>query len=870
MTKRNTYLIIATLLMIIIGQTGCNIRDKEVIGREALLKLDTRILFSTFVNNSPSNGMDAEVNPPRFRWFYVPEPLEMGEELIRPTIFRFQVADNKEFKDPLLNIDTDINFYNELAPFPEGKTYFWRIGYILHGETEPSTWTETFSVNIPAGTPKWDRTALKNPNFEGHPRLLFDESQLPELRRLAAKDPVFQNDIINAAERMTKHKWWNNWPKTDLDKPDYTYGFYFRLCRELTKTAFAYLVTEDEKYKNILDIWKTIASYPIGGASSPEIMGIGADSEDNTSITEYLACVYDWFYHDFTPHERAIFENSLEWRIEAWMYEFPWGGSIYTGGKNDPKLSSNSLAISGYGHAWEGALDTYPAAIVMYEKSETARKYFSWLANYMIAVGERVAQNDGYDLGAHYGLSHMKWLLYQLMYLNKSFPELQLGKNPLYKKYGEFFIGLVPVGMESSHFGRIASHGAGVEMRKEVFNLLAYLTGDGEILKNWLNVSGDERIFHWRQWIHVAAPLQLDEDLEPVSSKKTKYLFPAIGYVMAHSINPSEPEAFKTGVGVIFCAKPSRGDRYNNENTFQIYAYGEHLNFGGHSGDENSYGHQTIAHNSIMVDGIGQTITQESREQGYRATILAYQEGKNYTYWMGDATSAYPRRPEIVTKPGTWSEITQLDYDSSLFGEKGAPQLERFRRHMLFMRDKYLIIYDDLKTSPERPSIFSWRYRILPECDMNYNSQEGLLSYLIGDVKVHIKHIAFPESLEFLDMKDLDQFKNPITGYDYMKMNKWTALAMEEEKYRKKVAQHNFWFTTKKPVSDHHFLTVVYPVKPGTEAPVITRLDNSTVKIVKESETDIVSFDKNTKFPATIVVDLEALRKPIVFGGNNK
>jgi hypothetical protein len=339
---------------------------------------------------------------------------------------------------------------------------------------------------------------------------------------------------------------------------------------------------------------------------------------------------------------------------------------------------------------------------------------------------------------------------------------------------------------------------------------------------------------------------------------------------MAHSINPSEPEAFKTGVGVIFCAKPSRGDRYNNENTFQIYAYGEHLNFGGHSGDENSYGHQTIAHNSIMVDGIGQTITQESREQGYRATILAYQEGKNYTYWMGDATSAYPRRPEIVTKPGTWSEITQLDYDSSLFGEKGAPQLERFRRHMLFMRDKYLIIYDDLKTSPERPSIFSWRYRILPECDMNYNSQEGLLSYLIGDVKVHIKHIAFPESLEFLDMKDLDQFKNPITGYDYMKMNKWTALAMEEEKYRKKVAQHNFWFTTKKPVSDHHFLTVVYPVKPGTEAPVITRLDNSTVKIVKESETDIVSFDKNTKFPATIVVDLEALRKPIVFGGNNK
>ena len=38
---------------------------------------------------------------------------------------------------------------------------------------------------------------------------------------------------------------------------------------------------------------------------------------------------------------------------------------------------------------------------------------------------------------------------------------------------------------------------------------LAYLTGDGEILKNWLTVGGGERKFHWRHWIHVSAPLQL-------------------------------------------------------------------------------------------------------------------------------------------------------------------------------------------------------------------------------------------------------------------------------------------------------------------------------------------------------------------------
>jgi hypothetical protein len=858
-----------TFMMILIAQTECNLRDKDVIGSEALLKLDTRMRFSTFVNNSPGDGMDAEVNPPRVRWFYLPDPTAMRDTLMRPSIFRFQVADNTDFRNPLIDTETDINFYNELAPFPDGKMYYWHVGYIPFGKNEPVVWTKTFSINIPAGTPNWDRTVLKKPNFTEHPRLLFTEQQLPELKRLTATDPVFTHTIISAADKMTKHKWWNSWPKTDLNKPDYTYGFYFKLCQELTKTAFAYLITGEEKYATVLEIWKAIAAYPIGGASSPELMGVGADSEDNTSITEYLACVYDWFYNDFTKAERTVFEESLEWRLEAWMYNFSWGGSLYTGGKKDPKLSNNSLAIGGYGHSWEGALDTFPAALVLYEKSETARKYFHWMANYIIAVGERVAQNDGYDLGAHYGLSHMKWLLYQLMYLNKSLPDLHLGKNPLYRKYGEFFVGLVPVGMEYSHFGRIASHGAGVEMKKEIFNLLAYLTGDGQILQNWLAVTGGERHFSWRQWIHVAAPLQLDEELKPVSSTKTNYLFPAVGYVMVHSQNPSEKETFRDGVGVIFCAKPSHGDRYNNENTFQIYAYGQHLNWGGHSGDENSYGFQTIAHNTIMVDGIGQTITKESREQGFRAAVLAYQEGEHYTYWMGDATSAYPRRTEIVTTPGTWSEKTQLDYDASLFGEKGPPQLEHFRRHMLFMRKKYLIIYDDLKTKPERPSRFSWRYRILPDCNLTYDPKEGLLSYTLGDVAVLVKQIAFPETIDFTDLKDLDQFINPITGYNYLKRNKWTALDMQEERYRKAVAQHNLWFTTKDPYSDYHFLSVVYPVKPGTENPVITRLDANTVKIVKDGETDIVSFDKNTKFPATLIVDLQALSKPIALPEQN-
>ncbi len=851
----------------------------SIIGKEALINLDSRMRFSSYVNNSPGDGIDAEVNPPCFRWFYVMNPNKVHFP-IDPYMFRFQISVSNDFNNPIVNVKTDMNVYNELAPLPEGKTYYWRVGYIPKGNTEPTEWTKIFSFNIPEGTPKWDRSVLKNPDFGGHPRLLFKKDQLPELRKIVADEPFYKS-MVKVADNMTNNKWWNNWPKDASKVPEFmmyrgsTTGkkqnkLLWNLTRQLTQTAFVYLITQNEKYKNILKIWTTIAAYPKGGPASPEGMGHGyAESEDNTSITEYLACVYDWFYAKLTPAQKKVFENSLEWRLKAWMYEYHWGGSFYTNGYENPKLSRQSIFIAGHEHSWEGSMDTFPASIAMYEKSELARRYFHWMSNYLISVGELNAENGGYDDGAAYGQSHMKWLVYQLMYLKGALPSLHLGQNPLYSQFADFFIGLVPVGMQYSHFGRVSQHGAGMMHRIEIFNLLAYLTERADILYNWKNI-GMRPNYRWRQWIHAAAPLEFSGTLKPVPSTKTRYVFPATGFVMVHEYNPSEKKAFKDGVGVMFCSRPNRGDEYNDENTFQMYAYGHYLNYGGHSGDENPFGFQTIAHNTIMVDGIGQTTTEQARKRGYRAVLMAYENNDDFTYWMGDATDAYSRHDEIVTgkisgNNTSWSAKTQINYDAKLFGPKGAPQLERFRRHMLFMRNKYLIIYDDLKTDPNHPSQFSWRYRVLKEDNPHYDAEKGLLTYKLGDVKVFLKQVAYPDSLQFLDLKGLDQYKNPVTGLDYLK-NKWVALDMQRPDYRKNVCSDNYWFTTKNPESNFHFMVVIYPVKPGTEDPVITRLGNNTVKVEKDKETDIVSFDSNTKFPVTLKVDLNEFREPINFG----
>lgn len=55
-------------------------------------------------------------------------------------------------------------------------------------------------------------------------------------------------------------------------------------------------------------------------------------------------------------------------------------------------------------------------------------------------------------------------------------------------------------------------------------------------------------------------------------------------------------------------------------------------------------------------------------------------------------------------------------------------------------------------------------------------------------------------------------------------------------------------------------------VKPGDVDPKITRLDDFTVSVENGVDKDVVSFGKQTRHPATHIIDLEAMRGPIQFG----
>ncbi|TRX66425.1 DUF4962 domain-containing protein [Carboxylicivirga sp. M1479] len=110
-----------------------------------------------------------------------------------------------------------------------------------------------------------------------------------------------------------------------------------------------------------------------------------------------------------------------------------------------------------------------------------------------------------------------------------------------------------------------------------------------------------------------------------------------------------------------------------------------------------SYRH-TRSHNSILANGIGQTMTPSSF-----GWIARFATGENYSYALGDASNAYSGqllRDFFVEQFQKWDiEITE----ENGFGHPG---VTTFRRHISLLDDNIIVIYDELEA--KEPVEWSW------------------------------------------------------------------------------------------------------------------------------------------------------------------
>jgi len=810
------------------------------IGNQAMLADNPRTHFGRCVNDAPVEGETLRLNPPRFRWRYHPDGNRGGLFM-----FVFQIADSHEFDDMIVDVTTPFNFYNTIAPFSGRGPYYWRVGYI-EGESadgkKPFRWSPVRSFRIAADAQVWDRSMLAEPDFsiKPHPRIMLTDGNREKILRQIKTDTetrIIFNKIRSAADETLTKPWYIDFPVSDKEEAP---EIFYRMTHELCHLAFMYRLNGEEKYASVIPRAVTFASYQRGGRTSPE--PIGESNEDSTQNTEFLALLYDWLYPDLTQSERNVFVKSLEWRIDHFVNNFAWKRT--RDGKRTVHMGS--LATIGASHSYEGFWDTFPAGLAIYEESEVARVCVHLGVNWMAGVSSSHGFDEGWNEGPGYANSKFKWMLNAMLYLDSVFPEFRTGSNPWLRRIGEWFCRVTPVGMNYAPWGHQSNYRNYYEYgRISNFRRFAYLTGDGVLLRNWKETGGVrsmERI-SFRLWTECILPVLYEKPDEQPEDDPVGF-FPLAGWVMAGTQPPSTSGCYENSVGMIFQCRPlgAYSHSFANENSFHIYGYGEDLSYASGTSEYEPHAFHTMSHNTILIDGLGQSQPNppETPRVGY---LRAFQRGEGYVYWAGDATDAYSKKP-LERSGGWWGTLDPI------YNERDAGHLKLFIRHVVFLRGKYFVIFDDLAC--EKPAKYTWLYHILPHDPVLFDDEGWTIDYTVGDVPVRIAHIAHRDNLELIDMQGDKGFINPLTGEDYTDKLGRLPGGERREGY---LAGHNLYVSNTRKTKEFHFLSVIAPVKPGEKFPEIERIDDRTVSI----DGDVISFDPETKYKAHLIIDTAAI-----------
>jgi len=825
---RSTAFAVTLVALSVTVGLAANCAADTVIGPEARIDADSRQQFARFVRFRPADGQTVALNPPRFSWPYVPQILGKGSALKADQRFTLQISHSPDFAAVKIEVrDTPYNFYNFLPVLEKPRRWYWRVGYNI-GSTR-ARWSDAQSFTIADDAVVWDRSQLGETlkQITGHPRILFNtstRSKVLSLREQHAFSEELARHMISQANRTLRESWYRRFPLDDKEPLH-----FMQMGRSLVSCAFAYLLTGDERYAGFKERFLRIASWPRGGFSSPE--GAGAADKWETHLTEYLGLFYDWFYDELTPQERSVVRKSLEWRIHHTMNCFAWRRN------NGQTMRSGSIALNCSSHPYQNVMATLPGALAICDESDVAREALEVGVHYVIGITNGFGEDEGWNEGPGYGNGKMKWLTDATWYLQTAIPELDLGKNGVYSDYCDFFARITPLGARHCSFGnRGYNERDWSSSRITNFRRVAMLCGDGHAMQNWLDtrrrlkeLKGSSAM-PYSPWIDYVLPFYATEP-EPAVEDRHARLFPIEGWVTVSSAPPSDYDRQKDAVSMTFACRPRGGysHAFRNENAFDIHAYGETIAVGGGTtANLSPFANHTMSHNTVLVNGREQQAARR-KSQPFCGRIIAFKQGDDFVYWAGDATAAY------VPEAG----------------------LERFVRHVVFVKDAYFVVFDELAlTDGQRPGTFQWLYHVTPDVPLDFDRKTFRLRYAIGNTNAVVQHLAHVDDLTFQDRPGIKGMTNPLTGEDLTTMRKRDKPGIKK-RTPQPLPAHHVWISHGTPRQKMQFLAVIAPFRQNEPEPRIQPAGALGVRVQFRDQEAVITFDKNAK--ADIVVDTASI-----------
>jgi hypothetical protein len=676
---------------------------------------------SSEVDYSPADGEVSATNPPPFIWL----PAEGQDSYLlqysRSASFRPSQTVTVRDIDMTVHIPTNI-----LEP----GTWYWRFGY-NDGGTDRFSMTRKFeipksAVHFPLVTA--DEFIERIPRER--PRLYFSPGLVQELRTDAeGRYERFTRPVIEQAEKILAmneplFREPDPWPQDYRD----IYNNAWRTMRPYTQrmvtSALAYLYSGDVRYaEEAKRRLMHFMSWDVKGSSStiwPTELGM--------DIAANATPVFDWIYDFLSDEERRICTEVMTARMVQINRDVHRAMPM-----ESRPFSSHPGRMVGF--ALEGG-------IVLAHEVPEAREWIDYTLKLVWSTYPAWGGDEGgWHEGIHYWSAYMQMILRVVHELDHY--GIPLKNKPFFRNTGYFGLYAAYPDRPTAAFGDghhiplRAATGTVTYLLSNLYNNPWFRWHSEQIGSG---PSGREAVRAYNPGLQSRSPDELPQSR----------VFYDVGLVAMHS-RMSDPD---NNVMMLFKSNPFGAISHNHasQNAFVIEAFKEPLAIS--SGYRQTHGiphhrewiWQTKAHNSILVDNEGQV----PRQRSSKGEIIAYQEHDSYVYTTGDATAAYGGR------------------------------LEKFHRHVLFVRPGYFVIIDDLKTSGSS-STYQWLFHAKNQ--MEVDDQNNVVVSTSGDARLALRFLT-PGNLEFSQHTGFDPpVEDPSTAPDQFHLTASTIDPSPEQRF---------------------------------------------------------------------------------------
>lgn len=660
----------------LIAATACTdiVPEPEVTPELPVLSPDDSLLYHDYVraNVYPKLNNEVYLNPP---------PLMVPTAWRGDSLTEFEVSADAAFGDDVYR--SDANPWSMASPHRrlEPGRWYWRYRNVATDGTE-GRWSRAIAFDVPADAPEFATPGLDD--FErslpsAHPRLdIYVHANLSAARAGISNHTEYKAMIARATTAMA------------LDITDISVYYANKAASERLNYAVnhlyqAWLLTQDEQYAaKMLEIMHAMALRP---ANDRELYQ-GDSNFQPSNIAQCYARIYDSLFDRIPAGERIAAENFMIGIVRRLLKAHM--------GQEDNLFDS---------HFWQhNMLGVFQCAYMLHDKMPyhdeclTALKYYYelWTTR---APGSGYNRDGVWHNSAAYFDANMETLHYMPLLLSE-ITGFDFLSHPWYQNAGKSLPYTWPTDSKSCGFGDSSDAGTPSRLRVAMADFLARHTGDE--FAGWY--AGQNRSMLTSDFVfrldRMVNGYSYSTSLPDNISKLIWYK--DTGEAVIHS------NLADTGSDLAVSFKSSRfgctQHTYANQNAFNIlYRGADVFRNTGHYFKYASPHHimdyrHTRAHNTILVDGIGQAFAPEAY-----GNIVRGIESDNITYIMGDASNAYT---DTCTLKVWVNNFINAGLTQSRQNGFGATPLTRYQRHVLMLGKETVVVYDDIATSS--PAAINW------------------------------------------------------------------------------------------------------------------------------------------------------------------